>query len=219
MKAAAGLTCRGCDSHFFRHFPFTTGSLCSLPTLYGRTKGPRDYPRAVRPEVGENGAARRTGGRLNLPMSSRSNRRSLFCLLVAICLLLLNAVGGLAANWIRPGVSTNQAVWGISGGLLWAVPPAGFRGGEPRGLIRLGYPILADNAYDLINFIAIEPVVGPDRGFSELERSQLDGTQGKRIWAEPSGTASTNSFAPAQLRRRMEAVLFIGIQSRGIGYV
>jgi hypothetical protein len=137
-------------------------------------------------------------------MSPRSNRRSLFCLLVAICLLLLSAVGALAANWIRPGVSTNQAVWGISGGLLWAVPPAGFRGGEPRGLIRLGYPILADNAYDLINFIAIEPVVGRDRGFSELERSQLDGVQGKRIWAESSGTASTNGFAPGQLRKRSD---------------
>jgi len=99
-------------------------------------------------------------------------------------------------------VSTNEAVWGISGGLLWAVPPAGFRGGEPRGLIRLGYPILADNAYDLINFIAIEPVVGRDRGFSELERSQLDGVQGKRLWAESSGTAPTNHLLAGELRMR-----------------
>ena len=137
-------------------------------------------------------------------MSSRSNRRSLFCLLVAICLLLLNAVGGLAADWIRPGANTNQAVWGISGGLLWAVPPAGFRGGEPRGLIRLGYPILSESGYDLINFVAIEPIVGRNRGFSELEHSKLDGTQGKRIWAESSGTASTNGFAPGQLRKRSD---------------
>jgi hypothetical protein len=135
-------------------------------------------------------------------MSSRPNGRSLFCLLVAFCVLLLNAVGATAADWIRPGVGTNQPVWGIRGGLLWAVPPAGFRGGEPRGLIRLGYPILADNTYDLINFIAIEPIVGRNRGFSELERSQLDGLPGKRLWAEPSGTASTNGLLAGQLRMR-----------------
>ena len=115
---------------------------------------------------------------------------------------MLNAVGSLAADWIRPGVSTNQAVWGIRGGLLWAIPPAGFRGGEPRGLIRLGYPILADNGYDLINFIAIEPIVGRNRGFSELERSQLDKMPGKRIWAEPSGTSSTNGLVAGELRKR-----------------
>jgi hypothetical protein len=32
LKAAAGLTCRGCDSHFFRHFRFRTRSLFSLRT-------------------------------------------------------------------------------------------------------------------------------------------------------------------------------------------
>ncbi len=116
--------------------------------------------------------------------------------------MILNAVGSFAADWIRPGVSTNQAVWGTRGGLVWAIPPAGFRGGEPRGLIRLGYPILGDNGYDLINFIAIEPIVGRNRGFSELERSQLDGIPGKRIWAEPSGTSSTNGLVAGDLRKR-----------------
>jgi hypothetical protein len=93
-------------------------------------------------------------------------------------------------------------VWGIRGGLLWGIPPAGFRGGEPRGLIRLGYPVLAGNGYDLINFIAIEPTVGRNRGFSELERSQLDKIPGKRIWAEPSGTASTNGLVAGEVRKR-----------------
>ena len=74
------------------------------------------------------------------------------------------------ADWIRPGVSTNQPVWGVRGGLVWAVAPGGFRGGEPRGLIRLGYPVLPGKRYDLINFIAVEPVVQGRRGFSELER-------------------------------------------------
>lgn len=135
-------------------------------------------------------------------MISRPNSSSLFSGLVAFCVLVLNAAGSLAADWIRPGVNTNQAVWGIRGGVLWAIPPAGFRGGEPRGLIRLGYPILAGNAYDLINFIAIEPIFGRSRGFSELERSQLDRIPGKRIWAEALGTASTNGLVAGELRKR-----------------
>ena len=94
-----------------------------------------------------------------------------------LMLLFLVAASPVAAgqDWIRPGMNTNQPVWGIRGGLLWAVAPAGFRPGEPRGLIRLGYPVLPEKRYDLINFIAIEPIVGGHRGFSELEHSQLDG--------------------------------------------
>jgi len=104
-------------------------------------------------------------------------------------------------DWVRPGLTTNQPVWGIRGGLLWAVAPAGFRGGEPRGLIRLGYPVLPDGRYDLVNFIAIEPIVRGRRGFSELERSQLDGVAGKRIRAEDPGGVSTNLVA-GTLRER-----------------
>jgi len=129
---------------------------------------------------------------------------SLFPLLAASCALLLAAgrsLGG-GTDWIRPGITTNQAVWGIRGGLLWAVSPAGFRGKEPRGLIRLGYPVLTNQGYDLINFIAIEPVVGGKRGFSELERSQLDGAPGKRIWAEPPCLGLTNGLVPGELLKR-----------------
>src|SRR5579859_3390098 len=105
----------------------------------------------------------------------------------------LIALGSSAAEWVRPGLSTNQPVWGIRGGLLWALAPAGFRGAEPRGLIRLGYPVLRDGSYDLINFIAIEPIVKGRRGFSELEQSQLDGVAGKRIWAQNEpGESATN---------------------------
>jgi hypothetical protein len=71
-------------------------------------------------------------------------------------------------------------------------------------LIRLGYPVLADQEYDLINFIAIEPIVTGHRAFSELERSQLDGSRGKRIWTEPLSAASTNGLAPGQLRNRSD---------------
>jgi hypothetical protein len=89
-----------------------------------------------------------------------------------------------AAEWVRSGLNTNQPVWGLRNGLLWAVPPGGFPApGGPRGLIRLGYPNLTNGGHQLINFIAVEPIVEGKRGFSELEHSQLDQTQGKRLWA------------------------------------
>src|ERR1051325_3912793 len=93
--------------------------------------------------------------------------------------IFTSSLAASGADWVRFGLNTNQPVWGIRGGLIWALPPAGFRGGEPRGLIRLGYPVLAGEGYDLINFIAIEPIVHGRRGFSELERSVLDGCPGK----------------------------------------
>lgn len=37
-----------------------------------------------------------------------------------------------------------------------------------------------------------------------MERSQLDGSPGKRIWAEQPGTASTNGLVPGQLRKRVD---------------
>jgi len=92
--------------------------------------------------------------------------------------------GAQAADWVRAGLNTNQPMWGVRGGLLWALPPGGFRGsGGPRGLIRLGYPIATNGGYHLINFVAVEPVVNGRRGLSELEFSALDHTRGKRIWA------------------------------------
>ena len=88
------------------------------------------------------------------------------------------------ADWVRAGLNTNQPIWGVRGGLLWAIPPGGFRGsGGPRGLIRVGYPTVTNGGYNLINFIAVEPIVNGQRGFSELELSALDQTRGKRIWA------------------------------------
>jgi hypothetical protein len=108
-------------------------------------------------------------------------------------------VGGVAkaqeANWVRAGVNTNQAIWGIRGGLLWAVPPGGFRSPTgPRGLIRVGYPIATNGGYELVNFIAVEPIVNGKRGFSELEPSGLDHGRGKRIWAV--GETNLTSASP-----------------------
>jgi hypothetical protein len=88
-----------------------------------------------------------------------------------------------AVAWIRAGVNTNLPAWGLHGGLRWGLP-AGRRSFDgPRGLIRVRYPVLANGEYDLINFIAIEPFVGSRKGFSDLERSTLDGVAGKRLWA------------------------------------
>jgi hypothetical protein len=67
-------------------------------------------------------------------------------------------------------------------------------------LIRLGYPVLPERRYDLINFIAVEPIVGGRRCFSELEHSQLDGMAGKRIWAAESGGALSTNLVPGQVR-------------------
>ena len=111
------------------------------------------------------------------------------CRLPFLCALAWCLTDAAAADWIRAGVNTNQPVWGVRGGLVWAIHPAGFRPGEPRGLIRLGYPLLPGGRYDLINFIAVEPVVNGRKGFSELERSKLDKVRGKRIWAEGDVTA------------------------------
>lgn len=117
------------------------------------------------------------------------------------CLALVTACAA-GADWVRAGTGTNQPIWGIRGGLLWAVHPGGFRGGEPRGLIRLGYPVLPGGGYDLINFIAVEPVVKGQKGFSELERSTLDRVQGKRIWAvDSTGAASSQGLHPGRVSR------------------
>lgn len=98
--------------------------------------------------------------------------------------LLLAAGTALGADWVRAGVNASQPVWGLRGGLQFAISPGGFTGGEggPRGLIRIGYPTLTNGGYDLINFIALEPVVGGVRGYSELEKSRFDGRRGKLFW-------------------------------------
>jgi len=111
--------------------------------------------------------------------------------------LLIAPGTALAADWVRAGVNTNQPVWGLTDGVQFAIPPGGFSGGEggPRGLIRIGYPTLPGNRYDLINFIAVEPVVGQTRGYSELEKSRFDDRQGKWLWTGP--TPPTNGASAA----------------------
>ena len=97
-------------------------------------------------------------------------------------LMALSALPVLGVEWVQGKFGTNDFVWGAKGGLIFAIPPSGFKEREPRGLIRLGYPVLTNGGYDLVNFIAIEPVARGRKGFSELEKSKLDGVNGKRIW-------------------------------------
>jgi hypothetical protein len=104
-------------------------------------------------------------------------------------------------RWVRAGLTTNSQVWGIDGGLQFALHPGGFtRGaGGPRGLIRLGYPTLTNGGYDLINFLAVEPVVKGKKGLSELERSSLDRKPGKMFVAGAKVNVTNVLLHPGEL--------------------
>ena len=84
--------------------------------------------------------------------------------------------------WLRPGSGhTDEPHWGHVDGLqIGTYPPGG-----PRGLLRVYAPYLGHLTDRVLNFVAVEPIPlgGTERGFSELERSELDGVQGKRIWS------------------------------------
>ena len=113
-------------------------------------------------------------------------------------------------SWIRAGLNTNAPLWGLEGGLQFALHPAGFSGGDggPRGLIRIGFPTLTNSAYDLINFIAVEPIVAGRKGFSELERSAFDGKQGKLFWTGALNRPATNAphLDPGKITTHPEGV-------------
>jgi len=82
-------------------------------------------------------------------------------------------------KWIVPAQKTDaRPVWGIKGGVSVGLWPQG----GPRGLLRVYTPYLGQRRYRVMNFIAVEPVVGRARGLSELEPSGLDRVRGKRMW-------------------------------------
>lgn len=134
---------------------------------------------------------------------------------LATCVALALSVSSAATSppdddhWIRPKRATDPLVWGRRDGIVFGLPsPDGMPG--PRGLIRVGIPG-KDGQPELINFIAIEPVVkgvGTRQNrmaFSELEMSELDpGQRGKRLWvATGSGTGELTTLAakPAPIER------------------
>jgi len=100
------------------------------------------------------------------------------------------------SKWVRPQKAGDPLVWGRRDGIVFGLySQGGIRG--PRGLIRVGIISPETSSPELLNFIAVEPVVAGagarfDRmAFSELEMSQLDpGQRGKRMWVhEGSGSS------------------------------
>jgi hypothetical protein len=84
-------------------------------------------------------------------------------------------------RWLRPPAQgPGLPAWGHAEGLrvgLWPAP-------GPRGLLRIYSPYLGQGEGRVINYIAVEPISegAKRRGYSELEKSGLDGVSGKRFW-------------------------------------
>lgn len=97
------------------------------------------------------------------------------------------------ASWLGPSADDKRPIWGIRGGIQVGLWPASVEGpgtGGPRGLLRIGYPVLdGGKSVGLINFIAVEPIVSGKRGFSELERSESDNQPGRLFWTGETGQA------------------------------
>ncbi len=105
--------------------------------------------------------------------------------------------GAQGHGWIRPSAEDKRSLWGIRGGIQAALWPASVEGrgdGGPRGLLRIGYPVIdGGKGIGLINFIAVEPIVNGRRGFSELEKSDTDGRPGRMFW---QGETKESAAAP-----------------------
>jgi hypothetical protein len=108
------------------------------------------------------------------------------------------------SQWVRPLKAGDPLVWGRHDGIVFGLfSPGGIKG--PRGLIRVGLFTPGTTEPQLLNFIAVEPVIqGPgqrfDRmAFSEMEMSVLDpGQRGKRMWVHPEN-GDKDSFAAGTL--------------------
>jgi hypothetical protein len=121
------------------------------------------------------------------------------------------------SQWILPSKPGDPLLWGRRDGIVFGLPSDGGLPG-PRGLIRIGVISAKTGTPELLNFIAIEPVIagrkkrGDRMAFSELEPSNLDeGLHGKRLWvgvvdpASPSpGTFSLSAFVSPDGATRIE---------------
>lgn len=83
-------------------------------------------------------------------------------------------------GWVRPHRG-GPPVWGHADGLQIGLHPLP----GPRGLIRIYAPYLDHPPGRMINYLAIEPIPSgsSERGYSELERSGLDGHAGLLLWS------------------------------------
>jgi hypothetical protein len=113
--------------------------------------------------------------------------------------------------WVRPHKTGDPLIWGRRDGILFGLPSEDGLPG-PRGLIRVGVISPETGRPQLLNFVAIEPVVaGPGRrfdrmAFSELEASKLDeGSAGKRLRVSPAedfhGALATVTESPRHIER------------------
>ncbi|MPZ20612.1 MAG: hypothetical protein GEV06_22275 [Luteitalea sp.] len=127
--------------------------------------------------------------------------------LLVVSLALVTVASAEDDGWLRPKTEDDALIWGRRDGLIFGLPsPGGLRG--PRGLIRVGV-LGEDGEPELINFIAIEPVVkGAGRrasrmAFSELEMSTLDPRQrGKRLWTDDwAGELTTLPAKPEPIQQ------------------
>ncbi len=86
--------------------------------------------------------------------------------------------------WLRPSKeSPAEPLIGNKDGIRISIHPVH---SGPRGLIRIHSPHVNPGRLSIVNFIAIEPIVGGNRGYSELEQSKLDNKQGLRMWFSDS---------------------------------
>lgn len=102
-------------------------------------------------------------------------------------------------NWRQPKAPGDPAVWGVEGGLSVGIPPTP----GPKGLLRIYAPYLGQGPERMVNFIAIEPVAGGRRGFSELENREL--------WSASSreeASAPTKKLNAGTARRGTLSVFF-----------
>lgn len=102
-------------------------------------------------------------------------------------------------GWLRPSPERPaEPRWGHVDGIQVGLHPLP----GPRGLLRLYTPYLGHDRLRLLNFVAVEPIAAGEsrRGFSELERSDLDDAPGKRFWTsdEPGDVEPADPQAAAR---------------------
>lgn len=115
---------------------------------------------------------------------------------------------------VRAGAAgTAPQMIGLEDGLKISLWP----GGGPRGLIRICAPkVFPADPFPLVNFIAIEPIVKGQRGYSELEKGS-DGRPGKRMWLSDclrsgrSGKESDPSGIPGRVKSGLGTVETLSI--------
>ena len=101
--------------------------------------------------------------------------------------------------WVRPAADKpSMAIWGFADGIRVGINPPG----RPRGLLDIYCPYLGAGDMNIINYIAMEPIVAAtgNRGLSELEKSSLDGDQGKQFRSSdvPQRPAQWDRLHPAR---------------------